>query len=98
MEKKIMRGMHHWALGALFACIATVASAQGYPTRPIRVVVPFPAGGTTDILARDVAQKLTEVLGHAAVVDTRPGAGSNIDPDFDAKRAPDGHTLLMGRV
>ena len=93
-----MRGMLRWALGALFACIATVASAQGYPNRTIRLVVPFPAAGTTDILARAAAQKLTEAFGQSVVVDNRPGAAGNIGSDLVAKSAPDGYTLLMGTV
>ena len=93
-----MRGMLRWALGALFACIATVASAQGYPNRTIRLVVPFPAAGTTDILARAAAQKLTEAFGQSVIVDNRPGAAGNIGADLVAKSAPDGYTLLMGTV
>ena len=93
-----MRGMLRWALGALFACIATVASAQSYPNRTIRLVVPFPAAGTTDILARAAAQKLTEAFGQSVVVDNRPGAAGNIGSDLVAKSAPDGYTLLMGTV
>ena len=97
-EEKIMRGMLRWALGAMFACIALGASAQGYPNRSIRLVVPFPAAGTTDILARAVAQKLTEAFGQSVVVDNRPGAAGNIGSDLVAKSAPDGYTLLMGTV
>jgi tripartite-type tricarboxylate transporter receptor subunit TctC len=98
MEEKFMRGMLRWALGALFACIATGTSAQSYPNRTIRLVVPFPAAGTTDILARAAAQKLTEAFGQSVVVDNRPGAAGNIGSDLVAKSAPDGYTLLMGTV
>ena len=60
--------------------------------------MPFPAGGTTDVLARAAAQKLTETLGQPAVVDNRPGAGGNIGAELVAKSPPDGYTLLMGTV
>ena len=87
-----------WALAALMACVASGALAQAYPNHSIRLVVPFPAGGTTDILARDVAKKLTDALGQSVVVDNRPGAGGNIGADLVAKSPPDGYTLLMGTV
>lgn len=74
------------------------AHAQAFPTRPIKIVVPFPAGGTTDIIAREVAAHLTKAFGQSVFVENRPGAGGNVGADAVAKSAPDGYTLLMGTV
>ncbi|MCW5736459.1 MAG: tripartite tricarboxylate transporter substrate binding protein [Enhydrobacter sp.] len=71
-------------------------SQADYPTRPVRLIVPFPAGGATDIIGRLVAQKLTEALGQQFVVENKPGAGGNIGAAIAAQSAPDGYTLFMG--
>ena len=85
-------------VACLFAVHAAAALAQPYPSKPVRIVVPFPAGGTTDILAREVAQRLTQTLGQPFVVDNRPGAGGNIGAELVAKSPADGYTFLMGTV
>lgn len=80
---------------ALGSFTVFVAHSQPYPTRPIRLVVPYPPGGGTDIIARIVGQKLTENLGQQIIVDNRGGAGGTIGTDIVAKSVPDGHTILM---
>lgn len=75
--------------------LAPTALAQTYPSKPIKMIVPFPAGGTTDIVARIVAQKMSESMGQAVTVDNRGGAGGAIGADLMAKAAPDGYTIMM---
>ena len=94
----MMRTLQRFTLAALVAVSAAHASAQPYPSKPIRLVVPFPAGGTTDILARDVGQRLTESWKQPVVVDNRPGAAGNLGTEIVAKSAPDGYTLEMCTV
>ena len=83
---------------AVFFAGSPDAGAQGYPNRPVRMIVPFPPGGGTDILARIVAQKLGERLGQQVIVDNRPGAGTNIGMELAARAVPDGYTLLMASI
>jgi tripartite-type tricarboxylate transporter receptor subunit TctC len=80
------------AIGVL---VAASAAAQDYPAKPIRIIVPFAAGGPADIYARFIGQRLSEALGQPVVIEDRPGAGSVIGTDAVAKSAPDGYTLLM---
>jgi tripartite-type tricarboxylate transporter receptor subunit TctC len=76
-------------------CVIGTASAQNYPAKTVRIVVPYPAGGTSDILSRLLSPKLNEAFGQTVIVDNRPGANGNLGADLVAKSAPDGHTLLL---
>ncbi len=87
----------------LIACIAGMACALGlqaqtYPSRPIRLIVPFPPGGSSDSVARVVVQKFSEGLGQPVVIENRPGVGGLLGSEAVAKAAPDGYTLLLGSV
>ena len=85
--------------GAALILIASGATAQGsWPTKPVRIVVPFAAGGTTDILARAMAPELSKAFGQQFIVDNRAGAGGNVGAEIVARSANDGYTLLMGTV
>jgi tripartite-type tricarboxylate transporter receptor subunit TctC len=77
---------------------AQSTSAQNYPTKPIHLIVPYPAGGGTDFFARLVGQKMSELIGQPIVVENKPGAATNLGADFVAKAPPDGYTMLLGDV
>jgi tripartite-type tricarboxylate transporter receptor subunit TctC len=85
---------------AAFAATGTLhaASQDNYPTKPVRLVVPFTPGGSTDILARLVAKQITDMFGQQCIIDNRPGAGGTIGMELAARAAPDGYTLVMGHI
>jgi tripartite-type tricarboxylate transporter receptor subunit TctC len=97
MEGEMLKRMVALLAGLLaFAAPAAVAVAADYPNRPVTIVVGFPPGGASDIMARILTAKLGSVLGQPFIVDNRPGAGGNVGGEFVAHAAPDGYTLLLG--
>src|SRR5437016_2383875 len=87
--------LHLAAGAAALPAVSRIARAQAYPTRPVRIIVTFPAGSTSDILARPMAQWLSERLGQPFVIDNRPGAGGTIGTEAVVRASPDGYTLLL---
>lgn len=94
MKKTVMHGI---AMAVLLFTGSSVI-AQEFPTKPIKIIVPFPPGGTTDVLARLVAERMAESMGKPVIVENRAGAGGSIGADIVAKAAPDGYTLLMHNI
>ena len=102
MRSGVVNFLRRWlaaVVGVAMVCIAGQVTAQtAWPSKPVRIVVPFAPGGTTDILARAVAPELSKVFGQSFIVDNRGGAGGNLGADQVAKATPDGYALLMGTV
>ncbi len=98
LRSPITRRQMIQALALAMAMSGGSAMAQAWPSKPVTLVVPFPAGGTTDVLARALAEKLTLSLGQTVIVESKPGAGATLGADHVAKAKPDGYTLLVGAV
>ena len=95
MEEPMFSKLFHALIAAIVLTLSATVLAQSYPDKPMRLLVPFSPGGTNDILARMVANRLSETLGQSMIVDNRPGAEGIIGTDMAAKAKPDGYTLLM---
>lgn len=86
------------AAGPIALMVAVGAFAQSYPAKPLKLILPYPGGGPTDILARLLSQRLGEVLGQNVVIDNRPGGGGMIGGTIAAKSPPDGYTMFLGGI
>jgi len=93
-----MQKSRHLIAAIALASIATLAQAQAWPSKPIKWVVPFAPGGTTDILARTVGEKLAVALGQPVIIENKPGAGGGVGAEYTAKAAPDGYTIMGGTI
>ena len=93
-----MQTVHRIFAAVALASLAAVAQAQAWPSKPIKWVVPFAPGGTTDILARTVGEKLAVALGQPVIIENKPGAGGGVGAEFTAKSAPDGYTIMGGTI
>src|SRR5690349_15334825 len=102
MEKSKMHPLPFRALvnglGVLFAALAAHAAAQTFPTKPIKLIIPFAPGGSSEIVARTVASKMSESLGQQVIVESKPGGAGNIAMQEVAHAAPDGYTLIIGHI
>jgi tripartite-type tricarboxylate transporter receptor subunit TctC len=99
MPEPLMRSVSTTLAALLFAAVGNAAlCAESWPARSIRFIVPYPPGGPTDLMARSMSGRLSEVLGQTVVVDNRAGAGGNVGAELAAKAPPDGYTLLMGAI
>src|ERR1043166_255509 len=94
----LVRRLHGVALLALCCAVPGAAQAQEYPSKSIHFIVPFPAGGGVDILARAIGQKMTESWNVPVIIDDRPGAGGNIGTALAAKAPADGYTIVLGTI
>src|SRR5258705_1339835 len=97
-EELTMKRVREWAFGLGLAMLAALAHAQAWPSKPIKWIVPFAPGGTTDILARTVGEKLAIALGQPVIIENKPGAGGSVGAEYTAKAAPDGYTIMGGTI
>ena len=94
----VLKPIAHFALALAAFVFAGAAAGQAYPSKPIRVIVPFAPGGTSDILARFIGPKLTEAWGQPVIIENRTGANGNVGADYVAKSTPDGYTVLLADI